>query len=254
MRQRGIRTSVLVAFTLMVGPVWAEPEEPSPATEEPTAESGETSPAPSSDESEVDTKVQADEGSPPNDTESAPALEPVYEAPGETNLQVAEAEEVYVPDTLETTLVLGGSYAGAMLVANSPALLPGGGKWMGAMHLGLATASVVYAKDRGWKLIGGATFGTLAALNAFTDMREAGAGSRYATNVAVSLAIPLLLVGTYWGLEVWGQASDEPAVFEPIDGPSSSPEVPAEPEATSSLHLNVLPMADGAFASLSLKF
>ncbi len=125
---------------------------------------------------------------------------------------------------------------------------------MGAIHVGLAAASAVYAPDLGWKLIGGATFGSLAALNILTDMRGAEMGSRYTTNLMVSLAIPMVLAGTYWGLELWAQSADEEGFLEPVDATTEETEPASEPEPAATLHLNVVPVADGAFTSVTLSF
>jgi hypothetical protein len=268
--------TIVLAIVMVVQSAQAEPEEsPTVATaaeDEPAAEAAPTdaSEEPESADAKPEEKtaespsaseeVSAEESAEAVPAESAaeevaPTLEPVEEASGEMNLHVAQVEETYVPSSTETALVMGSLYTGTMLVLSTPALLPGGGKWMGAVHLGLAASSVVYAENLGWKLIGGASFTALAAINLIMDMRGVEGASVYTTNMGITLGVPLILVGTYMGLELWGEsASTEDEAMEPALGPEEAPVEEPAPETISSLHLSVVPIGGGALTSLTFSF
>ena len=280
MRHVGMSATIVLAIVMVVQSAQAEPEEsPAVATaaeDEPAAEAAPTdaseepesadakpeektaeSPSASEEVSAEESAEAVPEAVPAESAaeEVAPTLEPVEEASGEMNLHVAQVEENYVPSSTETALVMGSLYAGTMLVLSTPALLPGGGKWMGAVHLGLAASSVVYAENLGWKLIGGASFTALAAINLIMDMRGVEGASVYTTNMGITLGVPLILVGTYMGLELWGEsASTEDEAMEPAPGPEEAPVEEPAPETISSLHLSVVPIGGGALTSLTFSF
>ena len=272
MVNKGITTIFAMALMLAAGPLWAEPAEPAaeeaaePAEEEPAEEAAEPEPssgeaAPSEEPTPADPPEAAPEAAPEEEEETADALgqnagtlEPVEEAPGETHLQVTEAEEEYVPSSVETAVVMGSLYTGSVMILSVPAFLPGGGNWMGAIHLGLAGCAAYFPEQMGWKFIGGSTFTTLAALNFLMNARGVSGTDMYTTNLGVALGLPLLLAGAYFGFEVWGESEPVADAIENPTEPTSEPlvEEPSEPEA--SISWNIVPMGDGAMTSLTLQF